>query len=185
MNKITMAMNMSIALLQGCEKGPELRLKKNAFTRNRKLGTKRILHILLHRLSGPLQPELDTYYDTLEEIPMSKQAFSQAGANLNPEFIQKFADRLAEIYAQDPDAPTWNAMRLIAIDGTDIALENSTELKQAFGCSGRKKDAATALGSLAYGSLDHAIYDCQIALCAADERDLAKLYMFRLLLLFE
>ena len=72
-------------------------------------------------------------------------------------------------------------MRLIAMDGTDIALENSAERKQGFGCSGSKKEAATALGSLAYGPLDHAIYDCQIAPYAADERDLAKLHMSRLL----
>ena len=71
-------------------------------------------------------------------------------------------------------------MRLIAIDGTDIALENSAELKRVFGCSGPKRDAATALGSLAYGPLDHAIYDCQIAPYATDERDLAKLHMARL-----
>ncbi len=71
-------------------------------------------------------------------------------------------------------------MRLIAIDGTDIALENSKELKEVFGCSGPKKAAATALGSLAYGPLDHAVYDCQIAPYATDERDLAKLHMARL-----
>ena len=71
-------------------------------------------------------------------------------------------------------------MRLIAMDGTDIALENSTELKRVFGCSGPKRNAATALGSLAYGPLDHAIYDCQIAPYATDERDLAKLHMLRL-----
>ncbi len=181
MDKTTMATNMSVELLQGCEKAPELRLKKSAFTRNRKLGAVRILHMLLHRLSGPLQLELDAYYDTLEETPVSKQAFSQARANLNPEFVRKFADGIAEIHAQDPDAPAWNGMRLIAVDGTDIALENSAELKKVFGCSGSKKDAATALGSLAYGPLDHAIYDCQIAPYAADERDLAKLHMSRLL----
>lgn len=71
-------------------------------------------------------------------------------------------------------------MRLIAIDGTDIALESSPALKEASGCSGPGKDAATALGSLAYGPLDHAIYDCQFAPYAADERDLAIKHMERL-----
>jgi len=32
---------------------------------------------------------------------------------------------------------------------------------------------------LAYGSLDHAVYDCQIAPYATDERDLAKRHMAR------
>jgi len=37
------------------------------------------------------------------------------------------------------------------------------------------------LGSLAYGPLDHAVYDSQIAPYVTDERDLAKLHMTRLL----
>ena len=68
---------------------------------------------------------------------------------------------------------------LIRIDGTDIALENSPALKETFGCSGPKKDAATALGALAYAPLDHAIYDCQLAPCATDERDPAIRHMER------
>ena len=139
-----------------------------------------MLHMLLHRLAGPLQLELDAYCEALETAPVSKQAFSKARANLNPAFVRKFADGIAEIHARDSDVPSWGGMRLIAIDGTDIALENSAELKRVFGCSGPKRDAATALGSLAYGPLDHAIYDCQIAPYATDERELAKLHMQRL-----
>ena len=177
---MTAAVEMSRELLHTCKNDPELRLKESAFTRERKLGAERMLHMLLHRLSGPLQLELDAYCEFLETAPVSKQAFSKARSNLNPAFVRKFADGLAELHARDSDTPTWCAMRLIAIDGTDIALENSAELKRVFGCSGPKRDAATALGSLAYGPLDHAIYDCQIAPYATDERDLARLHMARL-----
>ena len=177
---MTAVVDMSRELLHTCKNDPDLRLKESAFTRERKLGAERMLQMLLHRLSGPLQLELDAYCEFLETTPVSKQAFSKARANLNPAFVRKFADGLAELHAKDSDAPTWCAMRLIAIDGTDIALENSAELKRVFGCSGSKRDAATALGSLAYGPLDHAIYDCQIAPYATDERDLAKLHMARL-----
>ena len=178
--KMTAAVDMSRELLHTCKNDPDLRLKESAFTRERKLGAERMLHMLLHRLAGPLQLELDAYCEFLEEMPVSKQAFSKARANLNPACVRKFADGIAEIHARDSDAPSWDGMRLIAIDGTDIALENSAELKGVFGCSGPKRDAATALGSLAYGPLDHAIYDCRIAPYATDERDLAKLHMARL-----
>ncbi len=117
----------------------------------------------------------------MEEQPISKQAFSKARAGLNPEFVRKFADRIAEIHALDAVVPSYRGMQLIAIDGTDIALENSEELKTVFGCSGPKRNAATVLGSLAYGPLDHAIYGRRIAPCATDERELAKLHMARLL----
>lgn len=179
-----MAVEMTQGYLEECENDPMLRKKKSAFTRKRKLWAKRLIMILLQRLAMSLQLSLDRFYEFIEEQPVSKQAFSKARAGLNPEFVRKFADGIAEIQAQDANAPSYLGMRLIAIDGTDIALENSDELKKAFGCSGPNQSAATALGSLAslaYGPLDHAIYDCQIAPYATDERDLAKLHMTRLL----
>ena len=129
--------------------------------------------LLLQRLAYSLQLGVDKLFEHYGEESVSKQAFSKARANLNPEFVRKFADGIAEIHAQDPDAPSWKGMRLIAIDGTDIALENSAELKEKFGCSGSKRNAATALGSMAYGPLDQAIYDCRIAPYATDERQSA------------
>ena len=131
--KTTAAANLSRELLHSCKEDPDLRLKKSAFTRQRKLGAERVLYMLLHRLAGPLQLELDAYCEFLEEAPVSKQAFSNARANLNPAYVRKFADALAGLHAQDSDAPTWYGMRLIAIDATDIALENSAELKRVFG----------------------------------------------------
>lgn len=171
---------MSRHLIETCESSEDLRIKETAFTRKRRLGAQNLLRILLHRLVESLQLGIDAYYDFLQEDPVSKQAFSKARANLNPEYVRKFADEIAQLHAANTNAPTYAGMRLIAIDGTDIALENTPALKEAFGCSGPKKDAATALGSLAYGPLDHAIYDCQLAPYATDERDLAVKHMERL-----
>ena len=180
MDKKDMVANMTQNYLDNCRNDSDLRLKSSAFTRERKLTAKRMLLILLQRLVCSLQLGMDRFFEYMEEESVSKQAFSKARANLNPEYVRKFADGIAEIHAQDPDALTYCGMRLIAIDGTDIALENSAELKKAFGCSGSKRNAATALGSMAFGPLDHAIYDCQIAPYATDERELAKLHMVRL-----
>lgn len=180
MDKKAMTAEMTRKYLENCLEDPALRRKRSAFTRERKLGAKRLLMIMLQRLVVSLQLGLDRYYEKMEEEPVSKQAFSKARAGLNPEYVRKFADGIAEIHAKDTDAPSYQGMRLIAIDGTDIAVENSSELKKVFGCSGSKRNAATALGSLAYGPLDHAIYDCQLAPYAADERDLAKRHISRL-----
>ena len=114
---------MSRHLIETCESSEDLRLKQTAFTRKRRLGAQK--RILPHRLVDSLRLGIDDYYDFLQEDPVSKQAFSKARANLNPEYVRKFADGIAEIHAQASDAPTYAGMRLIAIDGTDIALENS------------------------------------------------------------
>lgn len=150
---------MSRQLIEICESSADLRLKETAFARKRRLSAKNILRILLRRLAASLQLGIDAYYDFLQEDLVSKQEFSKARANLNPEYVRKFADGIAEIHGSDASTPPYAGMRLIAIDGTDTALEN----KETFGCSGPKKDCATALGSLAYGPLDYAIYDCQLA----------------------
>ncbi len=115
---------MSRHLIETCESSEDLRLKQTAFPRKRRLGAQNLLRILLRRLVDSLQLGIDAYYDFLQEDPVSRQAFSKARANLNPEYVRKFADGIAEIHAQNSDAPTYAGMRLIAIDGTDIALRS-------------------------------------------------------------
>jgi hypothetical protein len=166
--------------IENCLTNPTLRVNKTAFTRERKLGAARLLHIILHRIYEALQLKIDKYFGFLEESPVSKQALSKARSELNPEFVRSFADMTAKCLAEDDTMPCYQGMRLIAIDGSDIALENTPELKEAFGCSGPNKDAATALVSLAYGPLDHVIYDCRIDRYEKDERDLAQQHVERL-----
>lgn len=181
MTKKEYVATMSTQLIGNCERDKTFRLKDGAFTRNRRLGGKEMLHILLRGIMGSLQLTLDSYFASIGAPPTSKQAFSKARKCLNPEYVRKFADGVSEIFAKADDMPTYLGMRLIAIDGTDVALENSEELKKVFGCSGPKRNSATALASIAYGPLDHAIYDCQIAPYATDERQLAMVHMARLL----
>ena len=163
-----------------CEKDEQIRLKEGVFTRNRRLGATKILHILLHGVFSSLQLTIDRYFESIGQAPVSKQAFSKARQNLNPEYVRGFADDSSALFAQGDDMPTYQGMRLVAIDGTTLALENTPELQAYFGCSGSKKDATTALASIAYDPLGQAIYDCQIAPYKTDERDLAKLHLKRL-----
>ena len=179
--KLVMAIENTKKCIEACLDASELRIDEKAFTRKRSLGAKRILHLILHRIYHSLQLCLDKYFEGIDLLPVSKQAFSQARKHLNPEYVRGFADMTSELAAQDNMMPNYNGMRLIAIDGSDIALENTPELKEAFGCSGPKNNAATALCSIAYGPLDHAIYDCRIDRYTADERSLAKAHVNRLL----
>jgi hypothetical protein len=69
---------------------------------------------------------------------------------------------------------------LIAIDGSGVSLENTKELKEAFGCSDPKSDAATALISIAFDPLNSNIYDCRIDRYGTDERFLAEMHISKL-----
>ena len=173
--------NVSNARTEECKEHPMLKLSGSAFTRNRKLGAKRLVMLLLHRVYMPLQLAIDKFFKYMECPSVSKQAVSQARALINPEFIRGYVDDIAQIAATDHTTPRYRGMTLIAIDGTDIALENSPELVREYGCSGPDKNAATALASVAFGPLDHFIYDCRIDRYDKDERDLAKQHIDRLL----
>jgi hypothetical protein len=182
MNKETGLMMFDAAKerLETCEKSGELRTKETAFTRKSPLGAKNLLMIILRKICAPLQIEIDKFFDWAKGKPVTKQALSKARENLNPKFVRKFADDTAQLLAQDDTMPCYKGMRLVAIDGTTVALENTPELKEAFGCSGPDKNAATALASIAFGPLDHAIYDFRIDQYDEDERDLAKMHVERL-----
>jgi hypothetical protein len=179
--KSAMAIENTRKLIETCLNAPDLRIDDKAFTRERSLGAKNMLHLLLYRIYHSLQLCLDTYFKGIDAISVSKQAFSQSRKHLNPEYVRKCVDMTSELAAQDNTMPNYKGMRLIAIDGSNIALENTPELKEAFGCSGPKNNAATGLCSIAYGPLDHTIYDCRIDRYGTDERTLAKEHVKRLL----
>ena len=178
--KLAMAIKRTNESIEICTESEMLRLNEKAFTRKRSLFAKKVLQIILHRLYHSLQLCLDKYFDDIGEISVSKQAFSKSRQYLNPEYVRSFADMTSGLAAEDDAMPSYLGMRLIAIDGSDTALENTLELREAFGCAGSNKNAATALVSIAYGPLDHVIYDCRIDRYETDERTLAKAHVHRL-----
>jgi hypothetical protein len=178
--KLDMAITQTQGLIETCTESDELRLKENSFTRDRSLGAERLLQMLLYRIYHSLQLFLDSFFSGIGKNPVSKQAFSNARKHLNPEYVRSFFDMTSKLAADDQAMPSYKGMRLIAIDGSTIALENTPELRRGFGCSGPRKNVATATCSIAYGPMDHVVYDCCIDRYGTDERDLAKEHVRRL-----
>jgi hypothetical protein len=179
--KLGFAIQKSIELIHKSSESALLRLNDRAFTRDRRLGAMRMLDMILRGIYRSLQLCLDSYFDELDEAPVTKQAFSKARQHLNPEYVRLFVDETSKIAANDEEKATYKGMPLVAIDGSTLALENTAELKKEFGCSGSKNNAATALCSIAFDPLNHAIYDCRIDRYGTDERELAKKHAQRLL----
>jgi hypothetical protein len=179
--KLSMALTQTLKLIEECKRSEVLRLNEKAFRRERKLGASKMLHILLRKICSSLQLCLDSYFESIEESTVSKQAFSKARKQMNPEYVRGFADMTSKIAADDETKSTYNGMYLIAIDGSDVALENTAELKESFGCSGGKNNSATGSYSIAFDPLNHAIYDCRIGRYRTDERDFAKEHVILIL----
>jgi hypothetical protein len=170
------------SVLAVCLMSAKLRLDESAFTReDRGLGARKTLEIILKRPYKTLQLEIDDYFKEIGESPVTRQAFSKSRALLNPEFVRMFFDNGAEIIVKEDDEPTlYKNMRLIAIDGSTLAMENTAELRREFGVSGNGDGVATARCSIAFDPLNKVLYDGQIDRYDIGERELAKRHVERL-----
>ena len=165
-----------------CQSNEKLRVKgfPKAFTRKRRLSVIIIIIMIIRTINKSLQIMLDEITVENGVTNVSKQAFSQARQQINPEFIRELYDENAEYLAGEESVKTWKGKRVIAIDGTTLAIENTPELKEYFGCSGRGEKSATARASLATDVFEGIAYDCRISPYKKSEVELADEHIKRL-----
>jgi hypothetical protein len=154
---------------------PEMaRLGKENFTRDRKLPLISLFLIILRNIKQSLQLEIDDYYELWNVagvIPVSKQAFSKARTGLNYQVIVHLFTKILNKMCKIKDLDYYNdKYRLSAIDGANVALYNSAELKDKYGCSGGSAKAVSALASLAFDPLNNIILDGSLNPVGTDER---------------
>jgi hypothetical protein len=151
-----------------------------SFTRKRVLTIERMILIILRNNPMSLQVRLDDFFEETEheEETVSKQAFSEARAKLDPEIVKSSFELTARTLASCDDLELWkDKYRLCAIDGSDIALENAVPIIEHFGCSGSKKNAATAMASLCFDALNNIIYDAGLYPYTQSEREAARVHI--------
>ena len=95
----------------------------------------------------------------IKGIYVAKLAFSKQQIFVSLEFIHHLYDKRRGVDING-GLQTFKGMHLIAVDGTRVACENTPELIAEFGYSGPKKDACTALVSVAYDIIEQVSYDC-------------------------
>jgi len=166
-----------------CKESLTLRTKghEQAFTRDRLLTAERIVSMIIEPAKQSLQARLKEFGEKfMDGIYTTKQAFSKQRQFVNPEYIREFYDGSVELLVREGEIETFKGMHLIGVDGSRIACENTPELIDEFGCSGPKKDACTALASVAYDLMAHVAYDCRIGSYSLSERALLDKHLDRL-----
>ena len=150
------------------------------FTRNRKLPIKTIILLVL-KFRGSIQRELDRFFKEVSRSDfnireVTKGAFTQARAKLKPEAFKRLNEIAVNTFYEASEYYIWRGMRLLAIDGTRLALPNHPTIIEEFGAHqfGPKADSprSLAMGSLLYDPLNQVTIDSQIAPYASSERDL-------------
>ena len=154
---------------------------EKAFTRDRLLTADRIVSMIITPAKQSLQTRLfDFGVKFMEGIYATKQAFSKQRQLVNPDFIHGLYAENVEELLNDGELITFKGLHLTAVDGSRIACENRPELIEAFGCSGSKKDACTALASVVYDVIERVSFDCQIGSYSCSERDLLNKHLDKL-----
>lgn len=92
------------------------------FTRKRKLDFKTLIKIIIYSSSKPIKEELYDYFDYSQRTATSS-AFVQARSKLKSE---AFYDLLKMINKTDESLEKFKGYRLIAVDGSDLAIARNT-----------------------------------------------------------
>jgi hypothetical protein len=148
-----------------------------SFIRNRCLPLPYLCLIILGNIRKALQLEIDDFFKIWNKkvVPVSKQAFSKARTDLNPSAIILFFSLITRKMCKVKDLEYYiGRYRLCAIDGSDIALNGSDELREEYGCVGGSAKAVNALASFAFDPLNNIILDGSLNPSGSSERDCAK-----------
>jgi len=104
--------------------------------------------LIARGLSRSLQRELDTFSKevlggefNIREV--TKGAFSQARAKLNPEAFKELNKDAVTLFYQDAPYQVWHGHRLLAVDGTRLMLPRHDSVIEAFGEHGFGPNAAS------------------------------------------
>jgi hypothetical protein len=148
-----------------------------SFSRTRKLTLARLLVLILRCSPYSLQIRLDNYYKEIghKEDVVSKQAFSKARTNLDPQTLRDSFVLTAKTLSSCEDLELFKGkFRLCVFDGSYISLDNASELLEHFGGKGPNCDCAMALASLCYDPLNNIILDGGLYPSDTSERHAAK-----------
>lgn len=137
--------------------------------------------ILSRGVKSSLQRELDDFYKQVTGgefniRQVTKGAFTQARANLKYEAFKELNQNVNKSFYDTAPYHVWHNMRLVAADGTRLALPNHPSIKEEFGEYGLGCKAASkrslALVSFLYDPLNLITLDAQIEPYSSNEREL-------------
>ncbi len=128
---------------------------------------------MLTSVKASTQNALERYFEkTDEDVFITQQSFSEARQKLNVStFIELFVMTVKLAY--EGFFETWHGYRVMAIDGTKLALPSDELLRKYYGTAGAGNTSVTAQGSTLYDPLNKVVVDALIEPISTDERTLA------------
>lgn len=156
------------------------RTDERHFTRNRKLGLKHCVLLILSRLTLSIQHELHRYFDRIKPTgeSVTQQAFSKARQCIKPEAFKTLYEITVKT-ALEPDVlKRYHGYRVLGVDGTDITMPTCQALRAAYPRMGNEAvGRPRARASILCDLMDGYVLDAQLAPRSQGERVLAKRHL--------
>src|SRR5665648_139672 len=154
------------------------RMKSTYFTRaaNCKMDFRNLIMFGLNFVKKSLQIELDSFFTIIKgaENGITKQGYSEARQKISPAAFIKMADNITAWYYGDDDFKTFNGYRISAIDGSILEINNSEQLRNAFGyAEGKTVKLARAKASGIYDIENDMMITSKITTYTTGEREIA------------
>lgn len=172
-NRLLNQMSLSRETIDSTEFLDDSKANSQDFTRKRNMTFPDLIRFMLSRRKGSTQNELDKYADEMEvELSMTQQAFSEARHKIKDSAFSTLFYGTVRCSYESP-YKTWNGYRILAIDGSKLALPNIGLLGQIYGTMGADSSSPTAQASICYDVLNKIVVDALIEPLKKDERTLA------------
>jgi hypothetical protein len=151
--------------------------KTNSFLRRRKLDFQETMLFLLNLNKKSMQIELDHFFEKVKgehNMTISKQAFSKSRQNISPDAFAPLHEITVTNMYEDGDYKKFKGFRLLAIDGSMIALYNTEEMREYFGyIKNRHSNTAMAQASILYDVENEIIINSSLDRYEKSEREMA------------
>jgi len=131
------------------------RLKKTAFTRERKMPFDSALAFMLDMRKTTIQTRLNMYFEYNKGgEAMSQQAFSKLRANFDhTPFVAMHNAIVSEEYSGEHELPLWNGYHLFGVDGSFLQLPRTDDLYEEFSRHGHDAQCPCAGVSILFDVL--------------------------------
>ena len=149
------------------------RKRPQDFTRSRGMDFEELILHILTSLKCSTVASLRRFFISLGlSFSITQQSYSEARYKIRVEAFVELFDTTSETLLENT-SNTWHGYRILAIDGSKIALPTDKKLLTHFGGLGKDKTAPTAQGSILCDVLNDIIVDASINPMSRDERTLA------------
>ena len=150
------------------------------FTRKRKMHFPNLIMFMVSRKKNSTQNALENFFEKLgEKVFMTQQAFSEARYKVKVSALTTLFYLSVQI-AYEGYYETYLGYRILAIDGTKLALPDIELLGKIYGTMGADSSSPTAQGSVCYDILNKVVVDALIEPLTTDERTLAMMHVSNL-----